>query len=100
MTRIVLITVCTVSRLIVAQEVRGQTPQTNVREESADHVPSGRALVPFLEGTDVFLTSLHDTKFEANIAPHLIVKQTFGDVLNLTEQLKRIPGGGGEKQLK
>jgi hypothetical protein len=70
-----------------------QTRQRTVTEEANNDVPREHMLVPFMEGTDVFLTSPSDTVFEARIAPHLIVKQTFGDVLDLPGQRARVEGG-------
>jgi hypothetical protein len=73
--------------------VLSQTRQRTVTEEANSETPRERMLVPFMEGTDVFLTSPTDTIFEARIAPHLIVKQTFGDVLDLPSQQARVAGG-------
>ena len=72
-----------------------QTPQLNTAEEKKE-TPSGRALVPFLEGTDVFVTvnKPRETIFEANIAPHLVAFQNFGDVLNVSAQLDRLKDAG------
>jgi len=75
-----------------------QTRQRTVSEEANNTSPRERMLVPFMEGTDVFLTSPTDTIFEARIAPHLIIKQTFGDVLDLPAQRARVEGGREAKQ--
>src|SRR5258706_8758288 len=70
--------------------IHAQAPQRSVREESTDQAPRERVLVHCMEGTDIFLTSHTDTIFEARIAPHLILRQTFGDVLDLPTQRSRV----------
>ncbi len=55
------------------------------------------SLIPFLEGTDVFWTlqkggtleGIVPNKLEANIFPHLVVAQTFTDVLSIDKQERR-----------
>lgn len=44
------------------------------------------SIIPFLEGTDVFVTSDDGVVFEANIQPHLIGFQNFTDSLEVTRQ--------------
>lgn len=41
------------------------------------------AIIPFLEGTDVFLTSDDGMVFEANIQPHLVVFQNFTNTVQV-----------------
>jgi hypothetical protein len=66
-------------------------------------------IIPFLEGTDVFWTivkkdSLDEArvffpnKLEANIFPHLVVYQTFTDVLDVDRQAARADRGEGVKE--
>ena len=43
---------------------------------------SMRPIVPFLEGTDVFVSSDHDVRFEAAIFPHLVAWQNFDTLLD------------------
>jgi hypothetical protein len=62
-----------------AARAQDQTAQTSVPSES--HAPpKGRALLPFLEGDRRVREQPRHTIYEANIVPHLIGKQTFGDV--------------------
>lgn len=57
---------------LAAQE-RPNTSETNAQP-----------IVPFLEGTDVFTAFRGDTRFEANIFPHLIAYQNYTDLLDVT----------------
>ncbi len=44
------------------------------------------SIIPFLEGTDVFITSDDGVVFEANIQPHLVGFQNFTDSLDVTRR--------------
>jgi hypothetical protein len=68
--------VCAVTTEAHAQAQRSVAEDTNKPEER-----TVRQIVPFLEGTDVFISADGSTRFEADIFPHLIVKQTFADAL-------------------
>jgi hypothetical protein len=45
----------------------------------------GRQVMPFLEGTDVFVSSVGGTLFEANIFPHLVLWQNFTDAITVQD---------------
>ena len=76
--------------VLVFSSVNLHAQQRNATQDEKQPVRE-QMLVPFMEGTDVFLTSPKDTIFEARIAPHLVIK-TFGDVLNLSEQERAARG--------
>lgn len=44
-----------------------------------------RQVMPFLEGTDVFVSNVGGTLFEANIFPHLVLWQNFTDAISVQE---------------
>jgi hypothetical protein len=44
-----------------------------------------KTVMPFLEGTDVFVSNVGGTLFEANIFPHLVVWQNFTDAISVQE---------------
>src|SRR5688572_24721633 len=52
------------------------------------------ALIPFLEGTDVFFSIRQDTVFEADIMPHLVAYQNFSDLVDITAQTRRAGQAG------
>ncbi len=69
------------------------------------------AVIPFLEGTDVFWTLVKSdaidktlegesvffpNKLEANIFPHLVIYQNFTDILNIDDQRDRATRKSGE----
>ena len=57
------------------------------RPNSAETNP--QPIVPFLEGTDVFTAFRADTRFEANIFPHLVAYQNYSDLLDVSRQASR-----------
>ncbi|HEX5110567.1 MAG TPA: hypothetical protein VFV95_19080 [Vicinamibacterales bacterium] len=59
------------------------------RRDPRTTVTNAGALVPFLEGTDVFFALRQDTVFEADIQPHLVAYQNFTDLIDITQQTKR-----------
>src|SRR5688572_4971939 len=80
--------------VITSASASAQAPTSTPRNEQQTVTNPG-AIVPFLEGTDVFFSLKEDTIFEADIMPHLIAYQNFDDVLNIDAQRAR---GGKVKQ--
>lgn len=70
------------------------TPDPAAQEPATSQAPSPRtatetnrgSIIPFLEGTDVFMTSDDGVVFEANIQPHLVGFQNFTDSLEVSKQ--------------
>ena len=71
---------------------------TDPRDPRATVTNAG-ALVPFLEGTDVFVALKEDTVFEADVMPHMVAYQNFTDLLNLSAQSERTGQGKKAKQV-
>ena len=87
LTRTLLIAAC---GLFVAQAAAGQDRARTAGPPETNQGP----LIPFLEGTDVFFSLRQDTVFEADILPHLVAYQNFSDVVDITEQTRRVAGRG------
>jgi len=84
---------------------RGAIPPTEVEEAvtAKTSAPESRLIMPFLEGTDVFIspdgrTGVEGTIFEANIFPHLIVWQNFSDAISVQEE--RFAGESGPARFR
>jgi hypothetical protein len=75
--------------LAIAEAAGAQASNGDARKTVTNAGP----IVPFLEGTDVFMAAGQDTVFEADIVHHAIAFQTFADVLDLDRQAKRIESG-------
>src|SRR5688572_29130276 len=78
--------------VITSASASAQAPTSTPRNEQQTVTNPG-AIVPFLEGTDVFFSLRQDTVFEADIMPHLIAYQNFDDVLDINAQRRRAQGG-------
>ena len=78
----------------VGAQAPAPTSDPAAQEPAARQAPSPRtatetnrgSIIPFLEGTDVFMTSDDGVVFEANIQPHLVGFQNFTDSLEVTRQ--------------
>ena len=72
-------------------------PATGVETPMETTETNRGSVIPFLEGTDVFVTvqrprdgdSILPNKLEADIFPHLVVAQNFADVVDIDEQQDR-----------
>ena len=78
--------------LIASVTASAQDTASTPRNERTTVTNPG-AIVPFLEGTDIFFSLREDTVFEADIMPHLIAYQNFDDVLDINAQRSRARGG-------
>lgn len=69
------------------------TAQDSPREDPRVTLTNAGALVPFLEGTDVFFALKEDTVFEADIMPHMVAYQNFTDLIDINEQADQAKRG-------
>jgi hypothetical protein len=83
------------SAALLPRHVAAQTP-TDSGDDPRPTITNAGSLIPFLEGTDVFFALHEDTVFEADIMPHLVVFQTFSDVVDISAQRQR--GAGNAKR--
>lgn len=68
--------------LVVPAIAAAQAPDATTTETNRGPI------VPFLEGTDVFVTSDDGVVFEAGIFPHLVVAQNYTDMLRIDPQAR------------
>jgi hypothetical protein len=88
--------------ILIALAVSATLPAAVHAQDKPDPrttVTNAGALVPFLEGTDVFFALHEDTVFEADIMPHMVAYQNFTDLLNLSAQADRARQGKKAKQV-
>jgi hypothetical protein len=64
-------------------------PSASAQDRPNNAETNAQPIVPFLEGTDVFTAFRGDTRFEANIFPHLIAYQNYSDLIDVAKQSRR-----------
>jgi hypothetical protein len=86
-------TIATAGCLVFCGVMLATEAQAQERPNTAE--TNAQPIVPFLEGTDVFTAFRDDTRFEANIFPHLFAFQNYSDLLDVERQTARAAAGDG-----
>ena len=81
--------------LTIPASAQGDPPKAagGAGDDARPTVTNAGPLIPFLEGTDVFVSLREDTVFEADILPHFVAFQNFSDVIDIAEQSRRAATG-------